>query len=156
MRQYRFRALVTPAPAAGEGPTRSLLRRPRALTAHACCLLQPFCYREYFPAVISQDEELPPQPGGHAVVTIALADGEAEALFAPGQGFTIWADGVVSHTIRAEGLVGYGVIRGRESPPLPCGDGHGIRGEAAGPARVHRLAAAGAPATGDRDQGLAV
>jgi len=27
------------------------------------------------------------------MMTIALADGEAEAFFAVGQGFTIWADG---------------------------------------------------------------
>lgn len=152
MRQYRFRALVTLAPAAGQAPAQGLPSRASALSAHACCLLEPSCCREYFPAVISRDEELPRRPGGHAVVTIALADGEADALFAPGQRFTIWADGVVGHTIRAEGLVGYGVVCGRESPPLPCDDGGGIRGEAAGPARVHRLAA-GAPAAGDHDQG---
>jgi hypothetical protein len=92
----------------------------RALTAHDCCLLQPFCYRVYLPAVISPDKELPLQPGGRVVVAIALAGGEAEALFAPGQRFTIWADAVVDRTIRPEGLVGYGVICGREAPSLLC------------------------------------
>ncbi len=147
MRQYRFRALITLAPAAGKGPARGLPSRASALTAYACCLLEPFCRREYFPAVISRDEELPRRPGGHALVTIALADGEAQALFAPGQRFAIWADGVVGRTIRAEGPVGHGVICSRESPPLPRDDGDGIRGEAAGPARVHRLTAAGGPGT---------
>ena len=103
MRQYRFRARVTLDTAAREGPARGLTSRMRALTAHDCCLLQPFCYRVYLPAVISPDRELPLQPGGRVVVTIALADGEAEALFAPGQRFTIRADAVVDRTIRPEG-----------------------------------------------------
>lgn len=103
MRQYRFRALVTLGTAAREGPARGLTSRMRALMAHDCCLLQPFCCRVYLPAVISPDRELPLQPGGRVVVTIALAGGEAEALFAPGRRFTIWADAVVDRTIRARG-----------------------------------------------------
>lgn len=137
VRQYRFRALVTLDAAAREGPTRGLTSRMRSLTPHDCCLLlQPFCYRVYLPAVISPDRESPLQPGGRVVVTIALAGGEAEALFAPGQRFTIWADAVVDRTIRPEGLVGYGVICGRESPPLLCDDSDGIRSKATGLARV--------------------
>ena len=50
-------------------------------------------------------------------MTISLADGEAEAFFAPRQCFTIWADGTVGRTIRAEGLIGYGVISCQTSPP---------------------------------------
>jgi hypothetical protein len=69
-------------------------------------------------------------------VIIALADGEAEALFAAGQRFTIWADAVVNRTMRPEGLVGYGVICGRESPLLLCDDSDGIRSKATGLARV--------------------
>jgi hypothetical protein len=114
MRQYRFRARVTLDAAAREGAARGLTSRMRALTAHDCCLLQPFCYRVYLPAVISPDRELPLQPGRRVVVAIALADGEADALFAPGQRFTVWADAVVGRTIRPEGLVGYGVICGRD------------------------------------------
>lgn len=113
MRQYRFRALVTLAPAAREGPAQRLPSRVPALTAHACCLVQPACHHEYFPAVISCDEAL--SPARHATMTIALADGEAEAFFAPGQCFTIWADGTVGPTVRAEGLVGYGVMSRRTS-----------------------------------------
>lgn len=112
MHQYRFRALVTPNPAARKSPARDLPGRTGALRVHAR-LIQPFYSCDYFPAVISQDEELLRQPAGHAAVTIALADGEAEAFFAAGQCFTIWADGIVDHTIRAEGLLGYGVICGR-------------------------------------------
>ncbi len=61
------------------------------------------------------------------MVTVALADGEAEAYFAAGQGFTVWADGVVDHTIRAEGMIGYGVICGSQSPPVTVSD-RGQRG----------------------------
>ena len=146
MRRYRFRALVTFDPAAREGRALGSARRTGTLTVHACYVLQPLTCGEYFPAMISRDEELrPPHPGGHAVVTIALADGEAEAFFTPGQRFTIWADGLVDHTIRAEGLVGYGIIRAPESPPLICDDGDGIRGTTTGPAHVGRPAAANAP-----------
>ena len=84
----------------------STTRRP---TTHTCCLIEP-SYRQYFPAVIYRDEELPPRPRVHVVVTIALTGGEAEAYFAPGQRFTIWSDAVVGHTVCADGLVGYGVI----------------------------------------------
>ena len=55
-------------------------------------------------------------PGGHAMLTVALADSEAEAFFGPGQYFTIWADGLVGSTVRAVGRVGYGVIARRTSP----------------------------------------
>jgi len=119
VRQYRFRVLVTLAPAGRGGPGLRLPNRMRALTAHACCLIQPARHREYFPAVICPDEELPPS-AAHAMMTIALADGEAEAFFALGRCFTLWADGTVGRTVRAEGLVGYGVISGQISP-LPAG-----------------------------------
>jgi hypothetical protein len=155
VRQYRFRARVTLDTAAREGPARGLTSRMRALTAYECCLLQPFRYRVYLPAVISPDGELPLQPGGRVVVTIALAGGEAEALFAPGQRFTVWADAVVDRTIRPEGLVGYGVICGRETPLLLCDDSDGIRRKATGLARVHLLET-GEAVTGDRDHGLLV
>jgi hypothetical protein len=120
VRRYRFRTLVTLEPAEREGPAGYRPNLPRALSGHACCLVQPAYHHEYFPAVISRDEEPPLSPARHAVMTIALADGEAEAFFAPGQRFTIWADGTVGRTIRAEGLIGYGVISRRTSP-LPGG-----------------------------------
>lgn len=131
MNQYRFRALVTPNPAARKGPAWECPGRTRALRAHAR-LLQPFHCCDYFPAVIAQDWKLTRQLDGHAVVTIALDDGEADAFFAAGQRFTIWADGIVDHTVRAEGLLGYGVICGRASS-LPLGGDHdGMHGEAVG------------------------
>ncbi len=80
-------------------------------------------------------------PAGRAVMTIALADGEAEAFFAPGQCFTIWADGTVGHTIRADGLAGYGVISRQMSPPPARLDDGRIRATVARPARRHRLPA---------------
>ena len=137
MRQYRFRVLVTLAPAGRGGPGLRLPNRMRALTAHACCLIQPARHREYFPAVICPDEELPPS-AAHAMMTIALADGEAEAFFALGRCFTLWADGTVGRTVRAEGLVGYGVICARQSPPLLSNDSGGIRRKTAVPGAVSR------------------
>jgi hypothetical protein len=102
VRQYRFRALVTfDLPAGGH------LGGPRA-----CCLVQPG-HGKCFPAGISWDRELPVRPGAHVVLSVALDNGEAEAFFAPGQRFTIWADAVIGHTIRADGLAGSGVISGQ-------------------------------------------
>jgi hypothetical protein len=149
VRRYRFRALVTLAPAAREGPAQRLPSRVRALTAHACCLVQPAGHHEYFPAGISWDGELPLSPAAHAMMTIALAHGEAEAFFASGQCFTIWADGTVGRTIRAEGLVGYGVISCQTSPPPAGVVRDRIHRGTAGPDPGHRLAAAGTPAAGE-------
>jgi hypothetical protein len=59
------------------------------------------------------------RPGVRAVVSVALAEGEAEAFFAPGQRFTIWADAVIGQTIRAGGLAGSGVISCPVSLPPP-------------------------------------
>ena len=109
MRRYRFRAQVMLNPAAHAGLARGFPSTTHAPTTQACCLVGP-SYHEYFPAVISRDEELPPQPGVHVVVTIALTDGEAETYFAPGQRFAIWSDAVVGRTVCADGLAGYGVI----------------------------------------------
>jgi hypothetical protein len=143
VRRYRFRVLVTLGPPVREGPARRLPNLARALAGHTCCLIQPACQQEYLPAVISRDEDLPLSHTARAMMTIALADGEAEAFFKTGQGFTIWADGTVGCTIRAEGLVGYGVIC-RQTSPLPAGlaDDRIHRG-AADPDPSHRLAAAG-------------
>jgi hypothetical protein len=103
MRKYRFRALITFDPAARGDRARG------CLDATHIYLVQPGRSR-YFPAVISADGELPMPPAVPAVVTTALADGEVEAFFAPGQRFTLWANAVVGHTIRARGLAGHGVI----------------------------------------------
>ena len=104
MKQHRFRALITFGPAAREDSARGHLDGTRA-----CCLVQPG-YREYFPARISWDKELPVQPGMRAVVSVAVADGEAEAFFTPGQRFTIWADALIGQTIRPDRMIGHGVI----------------------------------------------
>jgi hypothetical protein len=85
-----------------------------------------------------------------AVVSVALADGEAVAFFAPGQHFTIWADAVIGQTIRADGMIGYGVISSPVPPPLPRA--HDLR--APRPAHGDRLAALGVPAAHDRGHPL--
>jgi len=73
------------------------------------CVVQP-ARRKYLPAGLSLGRTSPLRSAVPSVLSIPLADGEAEALFAPGQRFTIWADVMVGHTIRGEGLLGYGVI----------------------------------------------
>ena len=113
MRRYRFSALVTVDPAAHRGAAPD-----GAPGTPACYLVEP-CRRTYFPAVIAPDDELSARPTIRAVVSIALADGEAEAFFAPGQRFTIWADAIIGPAIRARGRVGSGVISRLVSPPPP-------------------------------------
>jgi hypothetical protein len=146
VKQYGFRALITFDPAARQDCAPGHPRGTRA-----CCLVQPG-QGEYFPARISWDKELPVRPEVRAVVCLALADGEAEAFFAPGQRFTIWADAIVGQTIRADGMIGHGVIS--SSPvSLPLPRAHDV--EAPRPARGHTPAALGVPAAHHRGPLLA-
>jgi hypothetical protein len=147
VKQHRFRALITPGPAAGENGMRGQLGRP-----HTCCLVQP-CHGVCFPAVISPDELLAARAVIPAVVRIALASGEAEAFFAPGQRFTVWADAVIGHAIQADRLMGHGVACPLSFSPR-AHDGLAER-EAAGPAGRHSLAALGMPAARHHGRRLA-
>lgn len=108
---FTVRAILDPA--AHEGTARS---GPGGTPAY--CLVEPSKY-EYFPAVISPDEDRPSRAAAHALVSIVLRDSEVRAFFAPGTRFTIWADAVVSHTVRARGLIGCGVISRSVTPPAP-------------------------------------
>lgn len=128
MMPYTFRALITLSPKVPEDPAPRCPGRAHARAARGCYIIQPFSCHGYLPAMISLDEGIPVSPGGHAMLTVALADREAEAFFGPGQYFTIWADGLVGGTVRAVGRVGYGVIVGRTSPARAPVDGNGIRG----------------------------
>jgi hypothetical protein len=143
VRQYRFRAVIRLDAGARKDPARGC-SGIRPVAAHACYIVEPACCRDYFPAVIVWDEELPRQPRGQAVVTMALAGSEAEVFFSPGQQFTVWADVIVGRTLRAEGRVGDGVISRRVSPPAARAGGDGIHRRAPEPDRGRRLAAAGA------------
>jgi hypothetical protein len=138
MMRYTFRALITLSPAL-EDPAPCCPGRARPRAAGGCYLIQPFSCREYLPAMISLDEGAPVTPGAHALLTVALADREAEAFFRPGQYFTIWADGLVGSTVQAMGRVGYGVIARRMSPARPPADGNGIPGDVAGQAVTSAL-----------------
>jgi hypothetical protein len=141
MRRYRFTALVTFDPASWRAAAGDDVGGTRA-----CYLIEP-CHRTYFPAVIAPDEAMmPAQPAVRAVVSIALADGEDVAFFAPGQRFTIWADAMVGHTIRAHGRVGSGVIADRISAPLPRAEDHSANRGSVSPAQAHSLAAEAVPA----------
>ena len=105
MRKYTFSALITPGLAARDAAPGYRYR------TGIRCVVQPRD-REYFPAVISLDEQPAAGPRVRAVVSVVLAGHEAAAFFAPGQHFTIWADAIVGHAIRGHGLAGYGVICG--------------------------------------------
>lgn len=124
MRQYKFMALVLLDPAGREEAARFDLPETQA------CLIEP-SYCTYFPAVISLDREVPSRPKAHALVTMALSDGEARAFFGPGQRFTIWADAVVGHSVQATGLAGHGVIFQCVSPLVPRLFRRGTAGRAA-------------------------
>jgi hypothetical protein len=145
MMRYTFRALITLSPEVPENPAPCGPGRACALAAGGCYLIQPFSCREYIPAMIWLDEGAPVSPGGPAVLTVALADSEAEAFFCPGQCFTMWADGLVGSTVQAMGRAGYGVIARRMSPARARADGTGIPGSAAGQAVASALLQAGAP-----------
>lgn len=148
VQQYRFKALITPAPAAVENAVRGHLGRTRT-----CCLVQS-CHGTYFPAVISPAGEVTARAVLPAVVSTALATGEAEAFFAPGQCFTVWADAVIGHTIQADRLLGHGVVACLLSLPLRAQDGRAER-EAAGPAGRHSLAVRGVSAVRHHGRRLA-
>ena len=128
MKPYTFRALITLSPKVPEDPAPCRPGRAHARAAHGCYLIQPFSCHEYLPAMISLDEGVPASPGGHALLTVALADSEEEAFFGPGQHFTIWADGLVGSTVQAVGRVGYGVIARRTSAARAPVDVIGIHG----------------------------
>jgi hypothetical protein len=110
VRKYEFQATAALNPAC-DGAAGAHLNGPRP---H--CVIEPY-RRKYFPALISYDNQPPPLASLNILVRIALTDTEADLFFAPGQRFTIWADAIVGKTARGEGLVGYGVISCRESPP---------------------------------------
>ena len=95
---------------------------------HACCLRQPYL-GTYLPALISAEEVLTARAAMHAVISTPLADGEAEAFFAPGQRFTIWADAVVGHMMQAHGLIGHGIIARPNSSPLSSAHGDRVEGK---------------------------
>lgn len=103
MREYRFRALVRFDAAARDGAARGYLDGSRT-----GCIIQP-SHQVYLPAAISRLGSSPPNAMS-ALLSIRLTDREAEAYFAVGRRFTIWADVLVGHTARGHGLVGSGVI----------------------------------------------
>ena len=71
--------------------------------------------RIYLPAVIWGLKSSLRGQAMSAVLSLALADGEAEDYFGVGQSFTIWSDVLVGDSIRGEGLVGQGAVSALES-----------------------------------------
>jgi hypothetical protein len=74
------------------------------------------CGGGYFPAAIFCGGSPSSQRVVHAIVHIPLLPGEADALFADGQSFSIWADAIVSDvSVHGADLLGDGVILCRKS-----------------------------------------
>jgi len=144
--QYTFNAAITLCPQMREDTAHRRPDETRALAARACYLIQPCSLHQYFPAAISLAEGLPVPPGGQVILIMALSGSEAEA-FAPGEHFTIWADGIVGRTIRAEGRIGYGVISGRAASRPALANHDRIDGPTLlGRAMVRRASARAVPA----------
>jgi hypothetical protein len=105
------------------------------------CVAQA-CHRQYFPGILSRDEQPRPAPAVHARLSVALNDGEAEAFFAPGRRLAIWADAIVGTTIYGDGFVGYGVIESHKSPAPPVAGAGRIQRSAARPPQPTPMAGA--------------
>jgi hypothetical protein len=89
MHQFRFRALIA-LDAAAHGPGAGHYTSPtHALTLRAASLSTPAHHR-LFRAEICWGDHHTLKPGDRAVVTITVADDDAEMFFAAGQRFTIW------------------------------------------------------------------
>jgi hypothetical protein len=96
MRRFRFRALVMIESLAPGRPRRDSggleSSATHALMVHASRSGQPSSGK-YFPATISRDDGQPLEPGERQVVTITIADDEADLFLAPGRPFRIWGGG---------------------------------------------------------------
>ena len=138
MRICAFSALVTFDLAACGGAASRYLRGTRAR-----CVVQA-CHQQYFLGMLSAAKLPRPEPAAHALLTVALRDGEAEAFFAPGRRLTIWADAIVGTTICGSGLVGYGVTESQLPVPQIAGHDEAQRPSARpalpAPEAVHRPA----------------
>jgi hypothetical protein len=109
VRRFRFRALVTLAPAepcngAPYGSSRQYSGHTVALVILAPLLRGGDGQARFFPTEIWWDGEAPPGPGHHALVTVRVTDDHAGDFLDAGQRFTIWFRGQVGHGIVCSGL----------------------------------------------------
>lgn len=98
MGQFIFRALITLDTAADENPAREYPSGTHHVMVRAPRPGRPG-EEKYFEAVITRDDWQPLHPGDHAVVTITLADDEAEEFLAAGQHFTLWHGSDIGHGV---------------------------------------------------------
>lgn len=121
MHQFRFRALIAldaAVPGRGVGhytsPTHALMLR-------AACLRPPAHHR-LFRAKICWADHHALKPGDRAVVTITVADDDAEMFFAAGQRFTIWNGGDIGQGTISRQIFAPPDPGGRETAPGPGDD----------------------------------
>lgn len=108
MEQHTFSALITLDP-----PARHDLGLRYLDGTRTYGILQS-CAGRYFPASVRCRGPASPRVL-HATVRIPLLPGEAGALFATGQIFTVWADAIVSdNNVSGADLLGDAVIVGHE------------------------------------------
>lgn len=94
--QFSFRALIA-LDATGPGCGPWCYSTPtRALKLRAAPLRPPARHR-LFPAEVRWADQQPLRPGDRVVVTITVADDDAEMFFAAGQRFTLWDGQDIGH-----------------------------------------------------------
>jgi hypothetical protein len=85
------------------------------LAVRAPITMQTHCVIEtaggtYLPAMLSPIAERACETAVAAVLSVVLADGEADELLSVGQQFTIWADVMVGDTLCGIDRIGVGVV----------------------------------------------
>jgi hypothetical protein len=90
VRHFRFFALLTLDPSAGDEPLRQYASGSHDLMVHCSRLDEP-AVRQLFPASIYPDDEQPLKPGDSGVLaTIVVVGDDACAFLGPGQHIALW------------------------------------------------------------------
>jgi hypothetical protein len=127
VRAHEFRAVIAFDPSAHEHAVRRFRQ-----AGQTECVVEPRG-GQCLPAVISLWWSPPPMSAGHIIVRVHLLTGEAEAYFAAGHPFDVWADAIVDdRAIRGERILGHGVIVSKKSARDSTASNH----------RTHRAAVA--------------
>jgi hypothetical protein len=99
VKQFKFKALISLDAAKGDVHARQYPSGTHCLMVRCTHLSQP-AHRRYFPVVIYRDDEQPLRPGDRGtVVTIEVADDDADAFLGPGQHVTLWDGSDVGHGV---------------------------------------------------------
>jgi hypothetical protein len=120
--QFRFRALIALDAAAASHGIGQYASPTQALMLRAACLSRPVSHR-LFPAEVSWDDHHLLKPGDRAVVTLKVADEDAEMFFAAGQRFTIWNGSDIGHGTISRQIFTTSDTSSRRTPDDPYAPG---------------------------------